>query len=192
MSRQLDDLPESAIDDVTEKDRCAEFLFEYSKERDFIALYIRSLLPNASDAEDVLQRCSLLLWQKFEQFDRERSFRAWACGVAYYEVRNFVRSAHRNRLQFNADLMQQIADQRLSESQERVQHLDLLKECMSRLKPEDQELMLSAYDPSDSLQALADSRRMTVRSLSTRIWRLKRLLLECVHRKLSLEETDCE
>lgn len=190
MSHSLKDCSESLVDHATEKDRCAEFLYEYSKERDFIALYIRSLLPNAADAEDVLQRCSLLLWQKFDQFDRERSFRAWACGVAYYEVRNFVRSANRQRIQFNADLMRQVADQRIAESHSRERHLELLNECLGALKPEDRELIQKAYDPSESLQSLADSRRMTVRSLSTRLWRLKRLLLECVHRKLSLEEAD--
>lgn len=175
--------------DTTAEVRCEEFLREFSRERDFIAAYIRSLLPNAADADDVLQRCSLLLWKKFSDFERDRSFRAWACGVAFYEVRNFVRSANRDRLQFNFDLMEQIADQRIAESSQREAHLSLLQDCLKLLKPRDQDLLRSTYEQSGSqLQEIADSNGLTIRSLSTRLWRLRKMLLDCVHRKLSLEE----
>ena len=49
-----------------------------------------ALLPNEQDAQDVFQRTSLVLWQKFDQFDSDRDFLPWACGVAHYEVRNFL------------------------------------------------------------------------------------------------------
>lgn len=168
--------------------RCEEFLREFSRERDFIAAYIRSLLPNAADADDVLQRCSLLLWKKFAHFDVSRSFRAWACGVAFYEVRNFVRSSQRDRLQFNFDLMEQIADQRMTEANQREHHLSLLRDCLKLLKPRDQDLLRSAYEQSGPLEDVASPSGLTVRSLSTRLWRLRKCLLDCVHRKLALEE----
>lgn len=168
--------------------RCEEFLREFSRERDFLASYIRSLLPNPSDAEDVLQCCSLLLWQKFEQFDRDRSFRAWACGVAFYEVRNFLRSTSRGRMKFSFELMEQIADQRLEEFHAKDVRLGHLQACVQTLKEQDQHLLNAFYSQASPLPELARDRGMTVRSLSTRLWRLRQMLVDCVNRKLALCE----
>ena len=73
--------------------------------------YVFSLLPRRADAEDVFQRTSLTLWQKFEQWDRVTPFLSWACGVAFYQVRNFVRVASRDRLQFSDDLLARLSDE---------------------------------------------------------------------------------
>ena len=51
--------------------------------------YIYSLVRDLDDADDLFQQTSLVLWDKYEQFDPTRSFVGWACGVARYEVLNF-------------------------------------------------------------------------------------------------------
>ena len=66
--------------------------------------YIYSLARDLDDADDLFQQTSLVLWDKFEQFDASRSFINWACGVARYEVLNFLRSRSRNRLYFSDEL----------------------------------------------------------------------------------------
>ena len=76
-----------------------------AQDRDRILAYIQSLLPHRADAEDVFQRCSIVLWRKFHDFDVQQEFLPWACGVAFYEVRNFLRVAARDRLQFNDTLI---------------------------------------------------------------------------------------
>ena len=48
--------------------------------------HIRTLVPNASDADEVFQETSVTLWQKFDQYRPEADFRAWACRIAYYKV----------------------------------------------------------------------------------------------------------
>ncbi|MCA9020604.1 MAG: RNA polymerase subunit sigma-70, partial [Planctomycetaceae bacterium] len=53
--------------------------------------FIYSLLTDHTDAEDVYQRCSMILWDKFDQFDAECDFLPWAMGIAFYEVKNFLR-----------------------------------------------------------------------------------------------------
>ena len=55
--------------------------------------YIYSLVRDLDDADDLFQQTSLVLWDKFDLFDPSRSFVGWACGVARYEVLNFLRSA---------------------------------------------------------------------------------------------------
>ena len=89
-------------------DHYEEFLKLFARDRERIFSYIYSLLQHHADSEDVFQRCSLLLWRKFSRFDREGSFLSWACGVALYEVRNFLRVAGRDRMQLDVDLISQL------------------------------------------------------------------------------------
>src|SRR5262249_37112199 len=66
--------------------------------------YIYSLVRDLDDADDLFQQTSLVLWDKFDQFDCSKSFINWACGVARYEVLNFLRSRSRKRLYFSDEL----------------------------------------------------------------------------------------
>src|SRR5437867_761160 len=66
--------------------------------------YIHCLVRNLSDADDLYQQTALILWKKFDEFDPQRSFFAWACGIARGEIANFLRSRGRQRLYFSDDL----------------------------------------------------------------------------------------
>src|SRR5262249_7089766 len=63
--------------------------------------YIHSLVRDLNDADDLYQQTALILWKKFGEFDRQRSFFSWACGIARLEVANFLRSRGRQRLYFS-------------------------------------------------------------------------------------------
>src|SRR3990172_11558206 len=60
-----------------------------------IRAFLRTLVRNPRDLEDVLQSVALVLWEKFDQYDRERPFGAWARGVAAKEVLTMRRNAGR-------------------------------------------------------------------------------------------------
>ena len=48
--------------------------------------YVMALVPNVSDARDVVQETAIALWQKFDQYDPERPFVAWASRFAMNEA----------------------------------------------------------------------------------------------------------
>ncbi|WP_437222501.1 sigma factor [Planctomicrobium sp. SH661] len=171
-------------------DKGEEFVREFSQVREFLASYIHALLPNAADAEDVLQRCSILLWQKFDEYDRSRSFRGWACGVAFYEVRNFLRSASRKHLQFNSELMSQLADQRIAEVDGREGSLLHLQACLKLIKASDRELIKKAYETSRGLKGMAEVNGVKLKSLYHQLWRIRKVLAECVQKKLAIEGSE--
>src|SRR5260370_36572856 len=66
--------------------------------------YIHSLARDFNDSDDLFQQTALILWKKFDEFDRQRSFFSWACGIARLEVINFLGSRARRRLYFSDDL----------------------------------------------------------------------------------------
>ena len=49
--------------------------------------YIYILVPNRSDAEDLLQETSLVICEKFHEFEEGTDFVAWACQIAYWRIR---------------------------------------------------------------------------------------------------------
>lgn len=163
------------------------FLRCFAQDRDRIFLYIHSLLPHRADAEDVFQRCSLLLWRKFDQFDATREFLPWACGVAFYEVRNFLRVAARDRLQFEEGLIEQLADRRLETLREADRRLEHLRGCLKELKPVDHDLIQTFYAQDRPLPEFAESTGRALQTLYNRLSLLRRSLLECVQRKLAAE-----
>src|ERR1700722_13773320 len=78
----------------------AEFADYLRQDQSQLFGYIHSLVRDLNDADDVFQQTAVVLWNKFAEFDRQRSFVAWAWGVARFEVANFLRSRNRQRLYF--------------------------------------------------------------------------------------------
>ena len=176
------------MDDAMNADtRYEEFLRVFARDREQIFAYVFSLLPHRADAEDVFQRCSLLLWRKFGDFDRNREFLPWACGVAFYEVRNFLRSAERDRLQFSPELIEQLAECRPESLGRAGDRLAALKECLEQLRGADRELISVFYGSSERLTAFAAASGQALQTLYNRLSRIRQALLKCVDRRLSLE-----
>src|SRR3954447_2331283 len=81
-----------------------EFAALLRREQTRLYGYIHSLVRDLNDADDLFQQTTLILWKKFAEFDPARSFFSWACGIARFEVANFLRSRGRQRLYFSDDL----------------------------------------------------------------------------------------
>jgi RNA polymerase sigma-70 factor (ECF subfamily) len=78
-----------------------------------IYAFVRSVVPNLSDAEEVFQQIAMTLWRKRDSFDPELgSFRAWAIGVARNHIRNHDRRKYRDyKMQvFAPDVIDRIVD----------------------------------------------------------------------------------
>lgn len=165
-------------------DRYEEFLELFARDRERLYAYIYSLLPHHADAEDVFQRCSLLLWRKFDQFERDGSFIAWACGVAFYEVRNFIRTANRDRLQFDQDLVAQLAEARLKSLEQNEDRLAALKGCLENLSRQERDLVGWAYHSGRTIKDLAESSGQALQTLYNQLSRARRKLFDCMRHKV--------
>src|SRR6185503_1291609 len=108
------------------------FLKEFALHHDRLFAYLFSLLPHRPDAEDVFQRTSLVLWQKFEQWEPGTDFLSWACSVAFYEARNFIRVASRDRLRFGEALLESLAQERAASLRRRDDRVAALQECLKK------------------------------------------------------------
>lgn len=173
--------------EATSAQRYEEFLELFSRERDRLYAYVYSLVPHAADAEDVFQKCSVVLWRKFGEFDRRRSFLAWACGVASYEVRNFLRVAGRDRLRFDDELVRKLAAERLESLERHEARLAALRTCLRQLTTDQRELLEAAYGGDGTVVQFAESTGRALQTLYNRLGGLRRRLLECIRRRLRAE-----
>jgi len=159
--------------------------------RSRIVLYLFSLVQQTADAEDLCQRCSLIMWRKFPEFDQQRSFLAWACGIARKEAMNYRRARSTDRLQFQSDIAELLAVSLESLEEEQEKHrLDALKQCIQSLPETDQGFLQRIYWEGAAFEAVADEWGCSLKTFYNRMSLLRRRLLRCVSRRLNLEILD--
>src|SRR5947208_12288757 len=126
--------------------RHADFAEHLRRSQTRLYGYIHSLVRDLNDADDLFQQTSLILWKKFDEYDPRRSFFSWACGVARFEVINFVRTRSRQRLYFSDDLsLLLIEAQAAMSDEELVDRRDALAQCVEKLRQRDRELLAECY-----------------------------------------------
>ena len=79
---------------MTESSQTNEFLRLLMANQKRIYAFILATVPNRQDADDLFQETVLLMWSKFDDFQRGTSFVAWGITVAKYQILS-VRSATR-------------------------------------------------------------------------------------------------
>ena len=158
-----------------------------SKDRLRIFGYIRTLVPNNSDAEDVYQHVCLTLWNKFDEFDQDRDFFSWACGVAFFTVCNYRRSIGRDRHFFNQELIETMSHEREEHLNNHDIRLDFPQDCMQNLNSSDQQLLKNAVYENQSVKEIAKTAGKTIQTLYNRLSLLRRELAACISRKLQSE-----
>ncbi len=150
--------------------------------------YIHSLVRDLSDADDLFQQTSLILWRKFGEFDHTRRFFSWACGIARLEVANFLRSRGRQRLYFSDDLnlllietQEEVGDEELADRR------DALARCVTKLRPRDKDLLEECYGTESGVHDAAGRRGRSSQSVYNSLRRIRRALFECITRALEQE-----
>ena len=72
--------------------------------------YIFSCIGNRPEADDVLQQISTVLWEKFDQFDENCSFRAWAMGIARLSILKHRQKYARSREYLSGDVIKLMSE----------------------------------------------------------------------------------
>jgi RNA polymerase sigma-70 factor (ECF subfamily) len=171
-----------------DNDRQEQFARAFLQYQDRVYAHIVLMLPNRHDAEDVFQQTSLVLWKKWEEFDRGGDFLCWACGIAHNEVRNFLRHRGRDRMVLSDKLLNNLADVRLREQPLLDRRQSLLADCIKRLDFAAREMLERCYAAGSSMKAVARQFRTTPNALYLRLRRIRRELMECIEQQAGKED----
>jgi RNA polymerase sigma-70 factor (ECF subfamily) len=162
-----------------------EFALRFIENQGRVYGYIATLLPNRVDAEDVLQRTSLIMWQKWGQYEPSHGFLPWARGIALNEVRNFLRHSDRKNVYLSETMIEVLADE--LEGQELEPRSEALTYCMDRLRLAQRNLLEQCYLGAAGIDAVATSIGSTPAAVYMRLHRIRKSLIECIERRISNE-----
>jgi RNA polymerase sigma-70 factor (ECF subfamily) len=151
--------------------------------------YVLALVHSTADAEDILQQASLTMWEKFDQFDLDTNFGAWACSIARYKALNWLKARRRHQQVFTDALEVEVtaayAAITIDEVDERT---DALRGCVEELPPDQQKLLYDCYDGERAVAGVAEQLGRTVHSIHSSLRNIRHKLAECIRRRLSKED----
>ncbi len=150
--------------------------------------YIYALVPDRHDAEDILQETSLVICEKFERFEAGTDFVAWACQIAYWEVRRARQKFARSKVVFDDEVLEAVARTADALSAETNLRHEALAHCLQKLHPRDRELVLTRYEPGSGVEHAALRSGRTLEAAYKALGRIRKLLFDCVTHRLAEEE----
>lgn len=158
-----------------------------TQHQDQLFRYIFSLVPCEADARDILQETSVALFRKFDQYDATRPFLPWAYRFAYLQVQKHREKSARSPLLFSEDVMDLIANERAHIEPQLDERLRVLDGCLSKLTPQDKELVTCRYALRQGAEEMMQRFDMSRRTLFRNLELLRQRLHDCVSRQLQSE-----
>ncbi|WP_038170340.1 sigma-70 family RNA polymerase sigma factor [Verrucomicrobium sp. BvORR106] len=165
-----------------ETERHGRFLRVFTAHEMAIRAYVRRLVPSRADADDVMQEVAVVLWEKFPTFRENSDFRAWAFGIARYEVLSWRRDKGRDRLVLDDDVLERLAEETAQEEPRLQLQRQALEGCLAKMNAGQRDLLMLAYEEGVSIQTVAQQSGRTVAGFYQWLHRVRRLLLECIQR----------
>jgi RNA polymerase sigma-70 factor (ECF subfamily) len=147
--------------------------------------YVRALVPNRADAEEVLQETNLFIWRHAEEYELGTNFAAWASKIAYYQVLKCRRQQARSRCFFSDALVEQLALTSARHSEWRSSEGEAFERCFDNLPEHDRELVRLRYEPGATVQSIARKVGRSTAAVYKALGRIRTRLLECMHLSLS-------
>lgn len=170
--------------DVEDPSRETEFLRDLSSAyRDAYASAL-AIVGNRADADDVMQEVCIVLWQKYEEFERGTDFRKWACSIAFHVARAFARKQRRRTYGLSDLALAKIEQVRTGGAELFELRRELLRECVGKLPARDQQFLGDCYGSAQSYAAFARSQGKSIETIYTRLKRIRHKLINCISRTL--------
>lgn len=170
------------------RDDTDQFIHLLTASQNALYGYILSLLPDRSAAQDVLQEVNLTAWQKRGDFSLGTSFVAWASKIAYYHVLSHRRKRARDRLVFDDDVLDYLAERQADRIAEVDRRAQALTRCLAKLPANQRELVAQRYAPGGSVQDIAAAAGRKVGAISQSLYLIREALRKCVEQTLARPE----
>ena len=163
----------------------SDFIKNFAAVQPSLYRYICSLIPNFSDADDILQEVAVISWEKYESFDTSQSFQAWIFGIARNKVlhskRRFMRTQNLLEKAFEEKAEEHFSSISLNHIEEKQ---DALNQCIENLDNKQQSVLQLRYDHKLKSEDIAEKLKRTSQQIRTQLFRLRTSLRSCITNKL--------
>ncbi len=151
--------------------------------------FILSLHPHEEDARDVLQETSVALCRKIEEYDPSQPFLPWAFGFAYLEVLKQARTQSSARTAAEPGVGGSPGRGTANRSQVLESRLEALEDCLQKLPLAERILIQQRYQGAANIEELVQQCGISRRTLFRSLQRIRRLLHDCVDRRVASAES---
>lgn len=146
--------------------------------------YILTLTGDREQARDVLQETNLVMWSKADEFEQGTNFIAWAFTIARYQVMAARQKTARDRLIFDDEVLEGMAD--IFDNDEQYDERQAaLGECIEQIAPNHRNLIKIRYTDGLSVKEIATRVDKTANAVAKVLHRTRLALMECIEKKLS-------
>lgn len=177
------------MDEIQEKFKAC---LQDNNSKNFEKLYILSssrlyavllrILRQESLAQDCLQEVYVKIWQRMEQYDAVRGNpMAWMSVIARNHALDSLK--RKNIVSYSDDLSYVASDDAsVTENLIEAEKGSLIRDCLKKLKPEQEHCILQSYFKGDTYQQIADNMQRPVSTVKTWISRSMPVLKDCLEK----------
>ena len=171
-----------------EFDQGSRFVNQLTACQHRIYAFILTLVPNWSDADDLMQETAEIMWRKFQNAGQIHNFCAWGKTIARNKVMSFYARRKRERVLFDDSLLKDVIEREEKTSLQEELRLGALQKCLHKLRSNDRHLIQALYGHDITIKKLAEEVQRPVQGLYKAMARIHHSLLHCVRRSLAIME----
>jgi RNA polymerase sigma-70 factor, ECF subfamily len=156
------------------------FLSLFLRSEREIYRYVAALVPNVTDAEDIVQQTAMALWEKFDAYDPQQPFTPWACRFALNKTRQWIERRQRWQALLEHGLAEELAQRRQELQPEFELRLKHLEGCLGKLPEGQRALVEGYYYERASIETLAERGGRSEAATYKMLQRIRSALQICV------------
>ncbi len=170
---------ESQRDNPAKVEEFVEILTRYDQA---LTAYVMSLIPSASEAQDILQDTKLALWRSFDRYEPGTDFGAWARKAALHRVLDFRKRKSREskHLWFSDRCYELLAEEYEADPSVRDEQIHRLRECIAKLPQSHRQILVLRYFHGSTIDDLAARVDRTVEATYRVLSRIRVALRNCL------------
>lgn len=168
-----------------------EFVSLLTSHQGRINSYILTLVPHYSDAADIMQETSKVMFSKFSDFESGTDFLAWGLTIAHYRVLEYRnKKKRRKEVLLDDHIVENLHAEIVKRQDVSGEYQSLLKKCFALLETGDQRIILLRYHENLRIKDVAERLGKTVQSVYRNVARIQEVLRRCISRSYSQQGSD--
>lgn len=153
-----------------------------------LRVYVRTLIPNRTDAAEVVQATNAAVWANRGRFRPGTNFRGWVLRVALFQVKSYRKRHAREKRQFGEAVFDLLAARATVAAESADLRHAVLAGCVAALPDADRDLLRLRYDVGLSVRVIAARKARSVATVYRDLDRIHLSLLTAVRAALDADE----
>ena len=166
-----------------------EFLNLLMNNQRKIRSYIRTLVFDFNDSEDLFQETITTMWSKFDQFEPGTDFASWGVMIAYFKILNYRKKHGKEKLSFNDEVLEHVSSVSSDACIQADERVSVLRNCIGKLNQDDRRLLEIRYELNCAPKNIAAQLEKSVQYVYKHLSRIHLMLNRCVKRQMHMDQT---